>query len=319
MFFIFLIFFIPFVFYIAFPMGGAFIIRRNWYQFRKKLLGSLNDNKKSPLVRCFSRIQGYSRERTIWIQTENASLLADLRYCRFYQIATADKKDLNEVNDFENIDFRRYRRMHWNEFQRLPEGSKLYIIGQWDSDSSRKKIYGTKKNPVYAVLYEGEEDTVISRSLWGGRQFNEAWNGWTLWSLPLGFFFMITLFSFYIQIDSLRYLLPTTLIFTLMPLLFLLPPGLFLFLVYLKLWNIARLNRARRDLFTFYQYLGDLPECIKSPDYLFLSGLFQNTENLSLKQIKTRIRVMHLLSILCFICGLLLNFFLFYPFVKRIF
>jgi hypothetical protein len=102
--------------------------------------------------------------------------------------------------------------------------------------------------PLTVVLYDGVEETILRRAIWGGRQRNEYWNQFTPASLAAGFLSLLILAYVLLRSPMMRLPALVSLSFSLIPVIPLLPPGVVLHFLYRRLWRRGRFLRAERDL-----------------------------------------------------------------------
>ena len=262
------------IFFALFPGFGAFYVRRRWRIFRRRMI----DSSLLPQVeyeqigrepdgflgsyRFSGELGAIQGDDTIWINSDTVSLSAELSGVSVYLLPSfsyAENEGVLERNE-ESLPDEMPRQVPWNRIFTLPEGTKVYISGRLYAERGHGVFRAERHNPLTVVIFDGDEETMLRRSIWGGRQRNEYWNQFTPVSLIAGSLGLLFLaYNFYRYSDS---LVPALLSLTISmsPIIPLLPPGLVLFFIYRYLWKRGRFNRAERDMLRLpLRYFGDVP------------------------------------------------------------
>ncbi len=130
----------------------------------------------------------------------------------------------------------------------LTEGTRLVVSGALYSERGHPVFRWGKGDPLTVVLFDGDERTILRRSIWAGRQQNEYWNQFTPISL-LGGSVMLFVVAYYLsRLPMLRVAALLALAVGLSPVLPFVPPGVVFVLLYRVLWRNGRMRRAMRDL-----------------------------------------------------------------------
>ena len=243
-------------FFLFLPTFGAFMVRRHWRDFRKKIIDAsfypilsykpAHSPKNTFLgyFRFFGSIQAIQDDNTLWIANKRLSVTIDLDNVTVYQLpAMAYTSEQAKFPD-EPIQI-----MESKHIGALPQGTQVMIFGPLFMDRRLGVFRSDSKSSPSILLYEGAEKTILRRTIWGGRHKNEYWNNFTPGSIIAGIIALLTLGYTLYQNHSLFF--PSVFAFAaaLLPLAPFLPPGIFLFYLYLLCWRRARYFRGERDLF----------------------------------------------------------------------
>ncbi len=282
---IFFIFLIAFVFYGIIPGLGAFMIRAQWFGFRERLISAsllpLADNttihtQKSKFVgrfRLFGTLEAIQGDDRVWISGKDFSVAADLKKTSIYLLSSyphglpTAEKDQAEVNFPDE----QPACIPWEKIFSLPSGIQVFISGSLFAEDGRFHFKNQPNEPLLVVIFDGNKELLLERSIWSARQKNEYLNQFTPVSLVCGSLSLL-LIAFLLSrlIDfslpafhsySLAFSIPTLLALTLslFPFVYLLPPGVGLYFLYRHFWKRARYLRAERDLLKLpLRYLSDI-------------------------------------------------------------
>jgi len=240
------------IFYALSPVAGAFVTRKQWRLFRNAVAAaaSLPEFGTRPASGAppaadgpdteagFCRIQGdvdaLGGTSELWISCRNATVVIDLRDAWVY-ILTGRTGD-------DTIEKRR-----WRDLPSIGPGARAFITGTVELSGGRLVIGQSGKEAPLVILHDGDDDSVVRRSIWAGRHENEYWNPATQISMALGVVTMSGVVPMALRkgMPSLIGALTLTLAFA--PALALLPPGVIGFFLYRRFWRKARYCRARRD------------------------------------------------------------------------
>jgi hypothetical protein len=271
---IFFIFLISFVFYGIIPGLGAFMIRAQWFGFRKRLttasLLPMADNtakhtQKSKYLgrfRLFGTLEAIQGDDRVWISGSDFSVAADLKKTSVYLLSSfphglpAAEKDRVEPRFPDE----QPSCIPWEKIFSLPSGIQVFISGSLFAEEGRFHFKNQPTDPLLVVIFDGNKELLLERSIWSARQKNEYLNQFTPVSLVCGSLsllliafllsrlidFSLPAFHYY----SLSFSIPTLLALTLslFPIIYLLPPGVGLYFLYRHFWKRARYLRAERDL-----------------------------------------------------------------------
>lgn len=250
------------VFYLLIPGLGAFHVRTRWRTFRKQIIDSSflpritynrlfhGDEGYLGAFRFFGSLEAMQGDDIVWIQHANISLSAELAGVHVYLLpgfSQSRNEGVVEINE-EALPDEVPQRLPWSQVFNLPEGTPMYLSGPLYLNHGQGVFKSTQDRPLTVVIYDGEADSVLRRSIWGGRQRNEYWNNFTPASMIAGTISLLFLAYNFLQSPSA--LIPSALALGLSttPLLPFLPPGLPLFLLYRYFWKKGRLSRAERDI-----------------------------------------------------------------------
>ncbi|MEW5816167.1 MAG: hypothetical protein AB1798_12330 [Spirochaetota bacterium] len=262
------------IFYILIPGAGAFYVRNQWRVFRKNIIeASLNpmvtykDLKHTAddfidTFRFFGTLEAIQDENLIWIRNGDISLSAELEKSYVYILPSfsyVEKEGRFERNK-EVLPDEMPRKIPWDKIFSLPQGTKIFLSGPLVYERGKCVFKTAGKHVLSVVIYDGDEHSILRRSIWAGRQRNEYWNQFTPGSLAAGSFSLFILAYTFLRIPMQRLVALITLTISLLPVLVLIPPGLLLFFFYRNLWKQARFLRAERDLLMLpLRYFADVP------------------------------------------------------------
>ena len=244
------------------PGLGAFYTRSRWRKFRR----SITDASFFPAVGYDSTVQrpngfiGYYRfwgsleaiqgSDTIWVRSGNLSLSAELGGVPVYLLPSYSFADVEGVVERNEVTFQDEMpaRVSWNRIFTLPEGTQLSLSGALFAERGHRVFRSDRKHALTVIIYEGDRNSILRRSIWGGRQRNEYWNQFTPTSLITGSIALLFLAYNFFRMPLMRLPAIVSLLAGVSPVLPFFPPGLLLFFLYRYLWKRGRLNRAERDL-----------------------------------------------------------------------
>jgi hypothetical protein len=250
------------IFYLVIPGLGAFHVRTRWRSFRKLIIDSSRlpqitynklvrgDDGYLGAYRFFGSLEAMQGDDTVWIHDGKTSLSADLGGVHVYLLpssSASENEGIVERNE-EALPDEMPQRLPWSQVFNLPEGTPMYVSGPLFLNHGQGLFKTTDDHPLTLVIYDGETDSVLRRSIWGGRQRNEYWNNYTPASLIAGTIALLFCAYNFLQLTSATIPAALALGLSTTPLLPFLPPGLPLFLLYRYFWKRGRLNRAERDL-----------------------------------------------------------------------
>jgi len=160
----------------------------------------------------------------------------------------ATEREGRVENNVETLPEENPKRLSWNSIFSLPQGTNVYITGALFSENGEIYFQNTKEVPLLVVIYDGETETVLRRSIWSGRHKNEYWNQFTLPSLVVGFFSLLVYAYILYRNPMMRQQVIVAVTACVLPVSVFLPPGIFGFFIYKSFWKRARILRSERDL-----------------------------------------------------------------------
>lgn len=249
-------------FFLLVPGAGAFHVRNQWRQFRKYLLDAtfrpfvsyadVHGAEEGPIgeFRFIGALEALE-EDTVWLQNSRVTLSAFMNKCQVYLLPSQETVESEGFfeNNIDILPDESPQRISWRNIFSLPEGTTVFITGLLFREAGRSVFKATRENPLIMIIFDGSKETIIRRSIWGGRQKNEYWNQFTLPSLIVGFFSLL-IYAYRLFQGGALMRLPTViaLTFGLLPIIALLPPGIFGLFIFRNYWRRARILRAERDL-----------------------------------------------------------------------
>lgn len=247
---------LAFIFFLLFPLLGAFHVRKKWRLFRRKITQAsffpqLNyrtiRSKESGFLgnyRFFGSIQAIQNDDTLWISNKKLSITIELDYVTVYQLPVEDYSGEKRSFSEEPIQV-----MESKQIGALPEGTHVLVSGPLFVERGLAVYRSDNNTPLSILIYDGPKKTILRRTIWGGRQKNEYWNTATPGSMILGVLSLLALGYFLVRNPSLYNYAVIAFTAALLPLVPILPPGVFFFYFYSRFWRQARYYRAERDLF----------------------------------------------------------------------
>lgn len=247
------------LFYVAFPMAGAFVVRGGWRGLRRWLTAAAASpvvtfralqeyrNDSGPF-RLIGSLEAFEGRDTLWIGNEQVSVQVRIRGVEVYFLEHPDEGGSPQEPP---------RKVNWTNLGVLPEGTRFLIWGYLSTSSPIPLFESKPGKPLLVLAFHGDETTVLERTLRDSRQVIEHWNPVTPISLLVGFGTLLLVAYWELRFPGSRALGLSALALALLPSTFFLPPGIFLFYWFSKLWAESRTLRATRDVLRFR---GDAPE-----------------------------------------------------------
>jgi len=247
-------------FFILIPGIGAFRIRSVWRLFRALLLESalLPSLRYTDIreierrrggagvrFRFFGRLQALQGDNTIWLSDGEVSLPAELQQVYVYIL---DSNTPLSQDLWEHYPAKPPLRVKWDKISSLPEETKIFVSGEIMWKAGRASFVDTANNPLFVLIYEGNDSELLIRGTWSGRQKNEYWNALSPGSLLLGFFSLFIYFYILTQFPQFIFPAITALTLACIPITPLLPPAVITYYFYRRFWQRGRVLRAQRDL-----------------------------------------------------------------------
>ncbi len=256
-----LVFIIAFIFFGVIPGIGAFIARSRWRRFRRRIIElslkpfiSYSDISKGEEgcvgeYRFFGTIEAIQGNNRIWVRSGNLSVAVDMEEVLVYTLPSFTRigDSASERLD-EMIPEEEPRIMPWDQIFSLPEGTRVFVGGTLFYESGIGIFKTTPDSMLLVVIYDGDEETIIKRSIWSGRQRNEYFNQFTLGSIIAGSFSLLLAAFIMLHNPILRIPALFSITLSLFPIAILFPPGVVLYFLYRGAWKRGRVLRATRDL-----------------------------------------------------------------------
>ena len=249
------------LFYIVIPGGGAFRVRNRWRRFRKRVLDAtampelsyslLRTGREGHLgdFRILGSLQAIQGGETIWVAGNGLSVTVNLSNVTVYTLphTSPAEGEAPSPDSEEGMSEEVPAQMSWNRIFSLPEGTRLFIAGSLYREGGQTVFLNRRERPLLVLLYDGEEETILPRTVRAGRQRNEYLNELTPGSLITGclVLLLLTYLAFRGGMEAQGRLI---LLMAMGPLLVYLPPGLLFYELYRIFWRRARSCRAERDL-----------------------------------------------------------------------
>ncbi len=254
------------VFYLLIPGVGAFNVRARWRRFRRQMLGSSAfriaeyeqfreasarpDGTNLGRFRFFGALEAIQGDDTIWLKSGNVTVaveMTDVRVCMLYPDGE-NGRPLWVENPTPHYPDLTPLVTPWSRMGSLPEGTRFYVGGSMEVQRGLPTFRPAAGVPLVVVIYDGNDETLLARCVWSGRQRNEYWNQFTPASLLAGAFSLLILSYLFLRSPLLRLPVLFSLTLSAVPVMPLLPPGVILFFLYRYWWRRGRYFRAQRDL-----------------------------------------------------------------------
>ncbi len=246
------------VFYFLVPGIGAFAVRHQWRNFRKRMISSVSSpllnyarlHTEAPIpgetYRFFGSLQALQGESELWLSGNNLSVSVDMSRVSLYILPSAPhlSSPIGEAGYPDETP----RKIKWDRIFSLSEGTRMFVFGSIIRKNGKTCFVETPDAKLFVVIYDCSDEAFFSQAIWTGRQRNEYWNPATPGSLTVGSFSLFIYFYILLQKSYMQFPAGIALLLSLVPLLLFSPPGLGFYYVYRYLWKKARMLRAQRDL-----------------------------------------------------------------------
>ncbi len=252
------------------PGTGAFIARREWREFREKIIASSSvpviDFQKARTAgysskagvsgytgtyKFFGSLEAIQNEYEVWLRSGNFTVSVDMNKVKIYLIPafshTEEENDIYEDNSEIIID-EMPQVLKWERFHSLSQQTDVMVCGPLFLEKGKAIFKSAGNDNITFLIYDGKPDTLLRRGVWAGRHRNEFWNTFTPVSLIAGSFSLFLTAYYLYSIPGFTFLPKITLLLSLVPFMPLFPPGVILFFSYRHFWKKARFLRAERDL-----------------------------------------------------------------------
>ena len=250
-------------FYLLLPGLGAFVVRSRWRRFRSALVeastcpridyGTLRSEKTGEGGRRFrfiGALEAIQDDDLLWLRNRELSLSADMTGQKVFLLPSAPTgaEGPGDTPAMESPPEEAPTEVSWDRVRSLPEGTRVFVAGSLESRDGRGVFRSRPGSELLVIFYDGDEESILRRAVWNGRQRNEYWNPFTPAALAAGTLTGMIFTYFFLKNPPSRISGILSVGAALVPVLPFLPPGIFAFLLYRRLWARARLLRAERDL-----------------------------------------------------------------------
>jgi len=278
-------------FYALLPGVGAFFVRHKWRSFRKSLMQAVsseilqysneNPGDENNIFSYMGSLEALEGKSVMWLKNNQLTVSADLSGSHIYI--------LPQLITMNSLPQETPAYIPWSHISSFEEGFRVFLFGTLKTQGGFRQFLSSGKQSLLAVLSHCRDHDFYKLAIWSGRQRNEYWNALTPWSLVTGILSLLILFFVYYFSGNMRYAL-FALTGAFLPVLPLLPPGLFFFLYYRKFWLAARKLRAERDLIKlYYEYYINkgltIPESLSLPEALMGKSVLINSGMAGFSQI----------------------------------
>ncbi|MCL2792716.1 MAG: hypothetical protein FWD87_06465 [Spirochaetaceae bacterium] len=265
-------------FYLIIPGIGAFIVRKQWSEFRRKLVAAaatpIIDFSKSRggeseylgIFKFFGSLEAIQDKYEIWLRSSNFTVTVNMQNVKIYLIpafsSLENKNDIYEKNSEIIID-EMPQVLGWEKFHSLSQQTDIMVCGPLFMEKGKVIFRNTAENSITFLIYDGKQESLLRRSIWAGRHRNEYWNIFTPASLVAGSFSLFIIAYYLFSIPESVTISRFALSLSLIPVMPLFPPGVVFFFTYRYFWKKARFLRAERDIvklpFQYFQALSVNP------------------------------------------------------------
>lgn len=231
---------------------GAFRIRARWRRFRK----NLSDYSRTPLLRAidlhdrgegsyrfFGELEAIEEPGILWVRGQGMSIRVDVRDTRLHILPGHPLLEIQSTFREETP-----LSLRWQDLGLIHQGTKVCLMGHARLVDGIAGFEPGSQQELLVLFYDGDDEHVLSRSIWSGRQRNEYWNSFTLPSLLLGSLINAISGLTWIGQPGLLGAGVWAMMFSFLPVLILVPPGLIGYIIYRRWWKRARRFRAERDM-----------------------------------------------------------------------
>ncbi len=235
-----------FIFYALLPVTGAFVVREQWRNFRRRVLESASlppvnagfpgmDGPVPGRYLVQAEIDAIGGQNELWLSGAPITCVVNLQDAWGYILSDRTGED-------------RIERRRWRGMPSIRPGTKVHAAGGIVVSGGRVILDRIGKEMPLVILHDGEHGDVVRRSIWSGRHENEYWNPLTQISLALGVAILSGILSLSLPGNTPSLVRALMLCLAFSPILPLMPPGVVGFLLYRRSWKRARYNRAMRDI-----------------------------------------------------------------------
>jgi len=254
---------VAFLFFGLIPGLGAFLIKGQWFKFRQKLISAskkemadfslVSKSDKMSVVgeyRFFGTLESIQNDNRLWITDGSMTVGIDVQGISVYLLRSLPV-DLNSssIEQAENmLPDDEPDCLPWKKIYSLSSGIQVFVFGKLFNDGGKLVFREDNKEDLLVVIYDGKKETLLKRSIWSGRQKNEYFNQFTPISLVFGTLILLVISYFLLQNTALRLYAAVSVTLATFPVVFLIPPGVFLYFLYIHFWKRSRSLRSERDL-----------------------------------------------------------------------
>lgn len=245
------------LFYIILPLMGAFIVKSRWRLFRHWVRQAYRAERlqyhhlqdkalQGHRYTMFGRLEAFEGRDKLWLGDGNLSVAVQFRGADVFFLDEQTKIDLDNLDTLPEPP-PPPRRELWSQLGALPEGTRFVVWGTLEN-RNRPQFVSLKEQPLLILVYEGDSEGVLPQAIWAGRHQVEEWNFITPVSFVIGFAVLILGAYMDLRVPGARASGLSRLALALVPSTFFMPPGIFFFYWYNRLWAQSRRERGLRDL-----------------------------------------------------------------------
>ena len=237
-------------------------MRRKWRNFRAQVIsGSLmkeltySDPNRAAggyagEFRFIGDLQAIQDNSSIWLNNGSISVRAELEGVRIFLLPASESMEAEgriEKNE-DVLPQEMPKRLNWERVYSLAQGTGFLLSGSVCIENGIPVFRHSAENPLLVIIYDGKKESILRRSIWCGRQKNEYWNQITPAALLAGSFILFVLaYVLFRQPGGGVFPIAVT-VMSIIPVLPFLPPGVFFYYMFRRLWKKGRNLRGERDL-----------------------------------------------------------------------
>jgi hypothetical protein len=244
------------LFYGLVPIAGAFVERQRWRFFRRRLgelrlrphldyAGLTSAGELTEEYRFCGAFESVSDGGPLWIRSRELTVQADLSNALTYIFPNTGGEDSPYNFDLAGEVPERIR---WDRISALTGDAKVFVGGPLVRKENRRIFASMHESPLLIIFYEGSEKALAIGTVSAGRHRNEFFNFITPYSFILGAFSQILIAVSFLSRPAYLSTMIAALIALFTPIIPLIPPGILFTIAYRRLWSLARMYRAYRDL-----------------------------------------------------------------------
>lgn len=198
------------------------------------------DEEELGSFKFFGSLEAIEEESTIWLRNGTLTIPVNMEGSKVY-LLPSENEEKEGIEESPKV-------VRWERISSLTEGTKVFISGILFANAGRYYFKAAKNHELLVIIYDGDDRSLLRRSIQYGRQMNEYWNQFTPAALGVGFLSLIILASVLMKSSFYRLGSLLSLTFGLVPFLPFIPPGVLFFWTYRRFWRKGRNYRAKRDL-----------------------------------------------------------------------
>lgn len=218
------------IFFVILPGAGGYIIRNRWRKFRKLLIRysnidslEYNNLDQGKLFSFKGKLESFKTDNSVWLKGESLSICLDLEKQDIYSLAS----------NSESIS-----KTRWKDISSIIEGTPFWVFGSLQYRNGIPYLESSMDNRLLIIVSDSDEN-LFENLIRKGRAKNEIWNSYSPYSYITGVLILIILSYFSYKSSFNKIFSFYLLLIAGTPFYFILPPGLFFYLLHRRLWATA--------------------------------------------------------------------------------